>query len=131
MQLYKDLISLRLNRGGQTKGLTGQDVNVFHINNNDKMIGYHRWDSGDPHGSVVIVANFSSRTYENYSIGMPGAGDWIIRFNSDSKLYGDDFGDFGNSMVQAELTGMDGLSAQAKINVAPYSALIMSQESMS
>ncbi len=130
LQLYKDLISLRLNRGGQTKGLTGQDVNVFHVNNNDKMIGYHRWISGDPYGSV-IVANFSFRTYKDYLIGMPEAGEWIVRFNSDSKFYGNDFGDFGSSTVQAELTGMDGLPAQAKINVAPYSALIMSRERMS
>ncbi len=128
LQLYKDLISLRLNRGGQTTGLTGQDVNVFHVNNNEKVISYHRWNSEDSHSNVVIVANFSSRTYENYSIGMPEAGEWTIIFNSDSKRYGDDFGDFGNSTIQAELAGMDGLSAKTKINMAPYSALIMSQE---
>lgn len=131
LQLYKDLISLRLNRGGQTKGLTGHQVNVFHINNNDKVIGYHRWDSEDPHSSVVIKANFSSRTYDDYLIGMPDVGEWIIRFNSDSRHYGDDFGDVGNSTVQAELKEMDGLSAQAKIKIASYSALILSQKNMS
>ena len=76
-QLYKDLISIRLNRGGQTKGLTGQEVNVYHINNDDKLIAYHRWDSGGPHDSVVVVANFSSHPCQDHMIPLPDAGEWL------------------------------------------------------
>jgi 1,4-alpha-glucan branching enzyme len=128
LQLYKDLISLRLNRGGQTKGLTGQEVDVYHVNNDYKIIAYHRWESGGPHDSVVIVANFSSRPCEDYRIPLPAIGEWIVRFNSDSMSYDSDFGDFGISVVHAEATEKDGLPAQAKVSVAPYSALMLSQE---
>lgn len=131
LQLYKDLISLRLNRGGQTKGLTGQGVNVYHINNDDKIIAYHRWDSGGPHDSVVVVANFSSHPCQDYMVPLPDAGEWIVIFNSDSRYYDPDFGDFGNSVIHAEATDKEGLPAQAEVSVAPYSALILLQENMS
>ncbi len=131
LQLYKDLISLRLNRGGQTKGLTGQEVNVYHVNNDDKIIAYHRWDSGGPGDNVVVVANFSSHPCQDYMIPLPDAGEWIVIFNSDSRYYDSDFEDFGNSVIHAETTDKDGLPAQAKVSVAPYSALILSQENMS
>jgi len=131
LQLYRDLISLRLNRGGQTKGLTGQEVDVYHINNDDKVIAYHRWDSGGYHDSVVVVANFSSHPCQDYMIPLPDAGEWIVIFNSDSRYYDADFGDFGNSVIHAEGTDKDGLAAQAKVSIAPYSALILSQENMS
>jgi 1,4-alpha-glucan branching enzyme len=128
LQLYKDLITLRLNRKGFTRGLVGQEVNVYHVNLNDKIIAYHRWESGGPHDSVVIVANFSAQPRQNYSIGLPATSRWIVRFNSDSRYYDREFGDFGISSVQAEATGKDGLPAQGKVNIAGYSALILSQE---
>jgi len=128
LQLYKDLISLRLNRSGQTKGLTGQHVDVYHVNQDNKIIVWHCWESGGPCDSVVVVANFSSRPFQDYIIPFPVSGEWIVRFNSDSRYYDSDFGDFGNSKVYAEPTSNDGLSAQGKVSVAPYSALILSQD---
>jgi 1,4-alpha-glucan branching enzyme len=74
------------------------------------------------------VANFSTRSREAYSIGLPAEGRWLVRFNSDSRYYDGEFGDFGNSFVVAEPTGQDGLPARASVNVAGYSALILSQD---
>ncbi len=128
LQLYKDLISLRLNHGSRTKGLTGQEVDVYHVSQDSKIIAWHRWESGGPCDSVVVVANFSSHPCEDYLINLPATGDWIVRFNSDSRHYDKEFGDFGNYAVQAKATEKDGLPAQAKISVAPYSALILSQD---
>ncbi len=128
LQLYRDLISLRLNRSKYTKGLVGQEVDVYHINQNDKIIVYHRWESGGPRDSVVVVANFSAHSRENYLIGLPASGSWTVRFNSDSRYYDPEFRDFGNSSLYAEAIGKDGLPAQGIINIAAYSALILSQE---
>ena len=128
LQLYKDLISLRLNRGELSKGLCGQEVKVYHVNQNDKIIAYHRWESGGPRDSVVIVTNFSAHSRKDYSIGFPNTGPWIVRFNSDSRYYDQDFGDFGSSSVHAVATVKDGLPAQGTVNVAAYSALILSQQ---
>lgn len=128
LHLYRDLISLRLNRGDRTKGLTGQEVNVYHVNIEDKLIAYHRWDTGGLHDSVVVVANFSANPHEDYMIGMPANGEWVVRFNSDSTVYDLEFGDFGHAAVYAEPTERDGLPAQATFRIAPYSACILSQE---
>lgn len=127
-QFYKDLIHLRLNRSGQTKGLTGQEVDVYHINQDDKIIAWHRWEAGGPSDSVVVIANFSSQPYKDYLIDLPAVGEWIVRLNSDGKNYDKDFGDFGNDTMQAKAMKKDGLPAQAYVNIAPYSAVILSQE---
>ena len=128
LQLYKDLISLRLNRGGRTQGLTGQEVDVNHVSQDNKIIAWHRWESGGPGDSVVVVANFSAHPCEDYLLDLPAAGEWIVRFNSDSRRYDKDFGDFGNNAVQAKAPEEDGQPVQAQVSVAPYSALILSQE---
>ncbi|MFQ3588524.1 MAG: alpha-amylase family glycosyl hydrolase, partial [Fimbriimonadaceae bacterium] len=57
-RLYRDLIHLRRNLTGQTRGLTGPHVHVFHSNNANKVIAYHRWMNGGPNDDVVVVANF-------------------------------------------------------------------------
>lgn len=126
LRLYKDLIALRLNFAGQTKGLAGQNTEVFHVSNDNKIIAFQRWTSDNPDEKVVIVANFSTEPRENYLIGMPAAGEWVVLFNSDSKLYDEGFGEYGSPSVFAEENGKDGLPAQGAISIAPYSTLILS-----
>src|SRR5947209_6983973 len=41
-QLYRDLIHLRRNWFNNTRGLRGPHVNVHHVNNQDKLIAFHR-----------------------------------------------------------------------------------------
>ena len=128
LQLYRDLISLRLNRNGITPGLTGQGVDVYHVNQNDNLIAYHRWDSEQGGSHVVVFANFSAQAQEDYFVGLPSAGQWRVLFNSDSTYYDPEFNNFGSAIVQAERIETDGLPASGKISVAAYSALILSQD---
>jgi 1,4-alpha-glucan branching enzyme len=128
LTLYKDLISLRLNRSGVSKGLCGQEVNVYHVNHTDKIVAYHRWAKGGPGDSVVVIANFSSRVLQNYELGLPSTGQWIVRFNSDSKYYDEAFSNIGVSSLYAESVGKDGLPARGRVNIGAYSSLILSQE---
>ena len=79
--LYRDLIKLRRNLSGTTRGLCGGSTNVHHVNNADKVIGYHRWDKGGPRDDVVVIANFAGRSFYSYKIGLPRGGSWRIRFN--------------------------------------------------
>jgi len=125
--LYTDLIALRRGRRGATAGLRGQEVDVFHVDHDAKLVAYHRWAAGGPGDSVVVVANFSAQPRENHLIGFPAAGAWTVRFNSDSRYYDAGFGDFGSAVVHAEPAAWDGLPAQGAVSVAPYSALILSQ----
>jgi 1,4-alpha-glucan branching enzyme len=128
LAIYKDLAALRLNCSGLTKGLTGQRMEVYHINQEDKLLAYHRWEEGGPKDSVVVVVNFSTHQREGYWIGFPIEGEWAVRFNSDSKVYENAFGDLGSTAVHAGSGEQDGLPARGQISISGYSALILSQE---
>lgn len=53
---------------------------------------------------------------------------WKLRFNSDSRIYSDDFGDFDSFDVTAYSEDYDGMPAHADIDIAPYSLLVYSQD---
>lgn len=125
--LYKDLIALRRNLMGSTKGLSGQSVNMYHVNNSDKVLGFHRWDQGGDLDDTVVIANFSNNSFADYAIGFPRGGRWSVRFNSDSAYYGSDYGNFGSSEVFTTPQGLHGLNHQASVAIAPYSVLLLSQ----
>lgn len=126
--LYRDLIRLRRNWYNQTKGLKGHDINVHHVNNSDKVIGYHRWDKGGAGDDVIVILNFANRSYSSYNIGMPRQGNWRVRFNSDWKGYSDDFGNQAGYHTVSSPNRKDGMPYSANIGIGPYSALILSQD---
>lgn len=128
VRLYRDLIALRRNAFGTTRGLTGQFVNAYHSNQADTLLVYHRW-AGPADGpgigdDVVVVVNLSSEPRIGYRIGMPAAGRWTLAFNSDSSRYSPDFAGFDSPDLVAEPSGYDGLAASAQVAIGPYSALV-------
>jgi len=129
--MYRDLIALRKNANGNTKGLTGYFTNVFHVNNGSKLIGFQRWQNGGPGDDVVVLSNFSNTSFPNYRIGLPRAGLWRVRFNSDSTSYSSDFGNFAAYDVTADNYGYDGLPYSGNFRIAPYSTVIFSQSNPS
>jgi len=127
VRLYRDLIRLRLNREGCTRGLCGQQTQVFHLDEERKVIAFHRWDQGGPADDVVVVANFFHEAQVGYVIGFPVAGTWKLRFNSDWQGYNDDFSNHPSTDAVAEAGDCDGLPCQAAVSIGPYSVLIFSQ----
>jgi 1,4-alpha-glucan branching enzyme len=127
VRLYRDLIGLRLDRGGFTRGLCGQFTQMIHSNDALKMIAFHRWDKGGPADDVVVVANFSVEPREGYVIGFPAEGTWTLRFNSDWQGYSEAFGGHPSGDVVAQPEAHDGLPCQAAVSIGPYSVLILSQ----
>jgi 1,4-alpha-glucan branching enzyme len=125
--LYRDLIRMRRNMGGVTKGLTGYFTNVHHVNNGSKVIGYHRWANGGAGDDVVVLANFSNTSFPNYRIGVPRSGTWKVRFNSDWVGYSADYGNFGAFDVNSDPWGYDGMSHSCNFRVGPYSVVVYSQ----
>jgi 1,4-alpha-glucan branching enzyme len=125
--LYRELIRLRRNWYDNTRGLRGQHVNVFHINESDKVIAYHRWADGGPGDDVLVVANFADRSHWDYNLGFPRSGTWYCRFNSDARVYSGDFGDFGGYHTTAYLGSNHGMPYNANVGIGPYSVLILSQ----
>ena len=127
-QLYRDLIRLRRNWFNQTAGLRGQNLNVHHVNNHDKVIAFHRWANGGPGDDVVVVANFANRGYDSYSLGFPRAGGWRVRFNSDWNGYSADYGNHPGYDTWTSDGGQDGMPCRANVGIGPYSVLILSQD---
>ncbi|CAF1273902.1 unnamed protein product [Adineta steineri] len=126
LQMYRDLIKFRRNKENNTKGLTGQHIQVFHINENNKIIAYRRWMEGGQGDDVVVVANFSNQSFDSYTIGFPNSGAWELRFDSDKKDYCDDFTSKGYSTT-AEQGECDGLQHHGNVGLGPYSLIILSQ----
>jgi 1,4-alpha-glucan branching enzyme len=128
VQMYRDLAGLRRDRAGQSRGLCGQHLNVFHVNEGGKVLVYHRWDRGGPKDDVVVVANFSHRTYHGYVLGFPRGGRWRLRFNSDWRGYSGHFAGTPSSDCSAHAGRADGMPYHGIVSVGPYSLLIFSQD---
>jgi 1,4-alpha-glucan branching enzyme len=127
VNLYRDLIRLRRNWFDNTRGLRGQNVNVFHCNERDKVLAFHRWDGGGPGDDVVVVANFANLAYSSYHLGLPRVGTWYVRFNSDWNGYSNDFSNWSGYDTTADAPGHDGMPCSGNVGIGPYTALILSQ----
>ena len=128
VELYRDLIALRLNKAGTTRGLTGHRVNVHHVNDADKVIAFHRWDQGGPGDEVIVVANFSARSFDSYTIGLPHPGTWTLRLNSDWKKYSLDYQDFPTKDIPSAYGLYDGYPCYGELAIGAYSFAIFSQD---
>jgi len=133
LRLYRDLIALRRNRHGQTHGLQGPHVNILSANDDQKVIAFHRWENGGPGDDVIIVANFSHQPVAGYTVGLPCAGRWHVRFNSDDTIYDSGFGghncpDVIAAPARDTAHAFDGMPCLGNVTLGPYSALILSQD---
>ncbi|HET7440852.1 MAG TPA: alpha amylase C-terminal domain-containing protein [Terriglobales bacterium] len=78
LRFTQDLIRLRWNY----PAMRGDNVNAFHVHNQNRVIAFHRWLEGTGQ-DVIVVATLADNTWYNYSIGFPFAGPWREVFNSD------------------------------------------------
>jgi 1,4-alpha-glucan branching enzyme len=137
LELYRDLIHLRRNLCGTTAGLSGPHVYVYHVDNEYKVLAFHRWDQGGANDDVIVVVNFANRSHEAYRIGLPGGGRWQVRFRSANPAYQlYDEGSLPEELAQTILkqteleaieVSVDGLSHHAEVALAPYEVVILSQ----
>ncbi|HMN14015.1 MAG TPA: alpha-amylase family glycosyl hydrolase [Bellilinea sp.] len=127
-RMYHDLIALRRNFHGNSKGLQGQFTNVFHINEDNGVIAFQRWDQHGPGDDVIVVLNATHNSKQDYVIGLPDAGLWKLRFNSDSRIYSDIFEGFFSSDTEAFEGGTDGLKWHGSVNIGAYSMLVYSKD---
>ena len=126
-QIYRDLIALRRNLAGNTDGLTGQNLNVFHLDDSNKTLAYHRWENGGSGDDVVVVANFSNVPMQNLNIGFPRQGQWQVLFNSGATVYDPGFMNGDSFDATANPGSKDGLNFNANVGFGPYSVVIFSQ----
>lgn len=121
IEAYKHLINLRKNVTGVSAGLTARDVNLMHIDQDNKVVAYHRWGQGGPRDDVVVIINFADRKHNEYVLGFPRNGTWKVRFNSTWRGYAKDFKD-------THVPDISVGNGQGSLILPASSALILSQD---
>src|SRR5262249_47888802 len=120
VRLYRDLIALRLDRRGVTRGLRGQNVRILRVDEERKLLGFRRWDRGGPGADGVLVANFLHEPQHDCAIGFPADGPWRVRFHSDFGGYSERFEGSDGSDVSARPGECDGLPYRGAVTIQPY-----------
>lgn len=118
---YKHLVALRKNEYGNTAGLVGQSYKTLHLNDEAKVLAYHRWDQGGPGDDVVVLLNFANHSQQDYQLAFPRPGTWHVRFNSSWKGYSSDFKELNIASVAVD-------NGTGTLTLPPYSVLILSQD---
>ncbi|EWT00947.1 1,4-alpha-glucan branching protein [Intrasporangium oryzae NRRL B-24470] len=121
VRLTRDLILLRRNLGGDSAGLTGHGCTVLHLDDEAKTLAWSRWNE---EAVAVVVVNASAEPRE-VTTGIPAAGDWRLRFNSDAGTYSALFGDHPSADVEAVDEPLGDQPAQGTVSVGPYSLVVL------
>ncbi|MCG2617270.1 alpha-amylase family glycosyl hydrolase [Terrimonas sp. NA20] len=129
VKLYRDLIQLRTNQYGLTKGLTGRQTKILYTNEEDNIIAFSRTDQGGSKDTTVVVINFANKEQKDLIIPFPEAGLWKIRFNSDWKGYDAEFHDsFAYDTETLHPEADEEGNFNARVDLAPYNAIIYSMD---
>jgi 1,4-alpha-glucan branching enzyme len=128
LRLHRDLISLRRNATDVSRGLRGPNVTVHLVNRDSKVLAWHRWLEGGPRDDVVVLANFSATTFADYRVGVPRAGRWRVRFNSDWDGYDPEFETVDSLDADSRPEAQDGFGQRIGVGLGPYSVVILSQD---
>jgi len=128
LHLTRQLVGLRRNVTGRTRGLSGRHTHVIRADENRKVLAFHRWHHGGPGDDTVVVVNLTTEPVWDYSVGLPRAGRWHVRCNTDSPLFGPGLGRVHASAVDSEPEWCDGYPQRGRVTVGPYAAVIYSQD---
>ncbi len=118
-EFYRDLIALRTTKPAL---FANSAIDIFHVNDGADLIAFER--SGDDGRSYVVIGNFSATTHNEYTIGLPRAGDWGVLINNDAVEYdGNGVGTSGT--FQSEPTPRDGFSQQTTLQIPAYGFMVL------
>jgi 1,4-alpha-glucan branching enzyme len=95
--------------------LRGEGVRTLSMENQSRVLVFHRWVDGVGR-DVVVVASLNESTLYGYHIPMPWPGTWLEVFNSDAY----------ENWVNPGVSGNGGSieAAGAALNDMPYSARV-------
>ena len=78
-------------------------------------------------GSVLLVLRGEGGESLVMAIGLPEAGTWRVRFNSDWSGYDSAFGNHPAWDLTAQQGTYDGIPYNGTLSLGPYTAVILSQ----
>ena len=120
VQAYGDLIRLRRNAYGNTAGFKQPgNINVHHVNNAAKVLGFIRWDQGGQTDDIVVAINCSASPFFAYEVAFPSPGTWYCLYNSDVQGYDASFGGVGPAVGGTVTAG-----TTARLDLGAYSLQI-------
>jgi len=123
LQFTKDAIQLRWSQ----PALRGENVNAFHVHNQNRVIAFQRWLDGSGQ-DVIVVATLAEDTWYNYAIGFPYPGPWQEIFNSD---YYDNFPNpqvaGNNSAINADGPPLHGFQSSATITIPANGVVVFAR----
>ena len=123
--MYHDLIHLRRNLGGDTRGLQGQHTHLLKVDDNDKILAYLRWYDNPAEDGVLVILNFSNNAYDGYAVGLEFAARWKLLFNSDWSGYSNHNVDVPTyEVIETEPTQQDERPHRVIVSVGPYGAYV-------
>ncbi|MGA0849241.1 MAG: alpha amylase C-terminal domain-containing protein, partial [Chthoniobacterales bacterium] len=131
IRFHRDLIRLRRNADGVSRALTFTSLptvddltavtRVNLVNEAEGWMSYER-RTGTAGESIIVAANFSAVT-RSVGVDFPEAGPWRVLLNSDSTIYGSDFGNTGPA-VGASISTF-GPNNYQSFQVAPFSVVVL------
>jgi 1,4-alpha-glucan branching enzyme len=123
----RDLIRLRCNAGGNTRGLAGEHIDIYHVDQPAQVVGIHQWHTGGAGDSVIILANLAALEQKKYRVGLPAPGTWHVRFNSDWIGYDPAFETAAGGEVAAESVAADNMPFSGLLCIPASALMILSQ----
>lgn len=122
----RDLLWLRR----QQPALVADGLNVFHVDERNRILAFQRWVPGAGHDLVIVLSlNEAGFHYGSYELGFPSAGHWHEVFNSDV------YDRFVNPNVEGNHGGVTarheprhGLPASANLTIPANSLLIFAKQ---
>jgi 1,4-alpha-glucan branching enzyme len=122
----RDLLWLRR----QQPALTADGLNVFHVDEQNRILAFQRWVPGAGHDLVIVLSlNEGGFHHGSYELGFPHAGHWHEVFNSDvyDRFVNPDVqGNYGG--VTAHPTPRHGLPASANLTIPANSLLVFARQ---
>jgi 1,4-alpha-glucan branching enzyme len=109
MRAVKDLINIRKTEINKPWYV---DIQVIHVNNTAKVIGFSRG------GNIYVIINYNKVNYPSYGIPFPSPGVWDLIFAHPSGAYGDSWAD---SYLENSVNYLGGY---ANIKIPEYGVLI-------
>ena len=125
VQMHRDLIRLRRNIEGNSRGLQGGHTQVLTANDNDKVLAFLRWYDDPNEDGVLVILNFSNQAYDGYAIGLDRPRDFGLCFNGDWSGYTEYNTDEPTSgYLATEEVEQDGKPHRVLVNIGPYGAYV-------
>ena len=118
-------IALRRNQDGTTRGLTGPHIQVQHVDDVAKVIGYHRWAFGGSRDDVVVALRFRDGDPEKVRMGVPQCGTWHVRAAMGDPSWTETMAD---QSIQSWEEWTDQMPCTLEVPLGAYGAIALSQD---